>query len=151
MNIEIGKCYQITPKWKKSVEEIEYFTNRDGTKTVACSILWRGGTFRVTPQNEDEVEMLKEHLEDDSMVFEPYSFEEFEFLDTWDGCSEDLEFFSNGADTDIWTDEEIEEIETEREEEFLSTVLENRDFNSTDCEIFIHNGIEAEEVVMDIY
>lgn len=148
MNIEIGKCYQITPKWKKSVQEIEYFRNQDGTKIVECSVLWRSGTFRVTPQNEDEVEALEYAIANDDDAFEPYSFEEFEFLDTWDGCSEDLEFTSNGAE---WTDEEIQMIENEREEEFLSTVLEEREFDSYDSEIFIHNGIEVEEVEPDIY
>lgn len=148
MNIEAGKCYQITPKWKKSVEEVEYFTNLDGTKTVEVSVLWRSGTFRVTPQTADEVEALEYALANDDDVFEPYAFEEYEFIDTWDGVSEDVEYSTNGGE---WSDEEMEEIETEREEEFLSTILEERGYDPSDCEVFIHNGIEAEEVDPAIY
>lgn len=147
MNIEIGKCYEITPKWKKSVVETEYFSLDDGSKTVAVQTCWRGGTFRVTPQDEDEIEWLKTALEDDSEL-EPYDFDEFEFLDTWDGVSEDYHFTSNGAE---WTDEQMESLQEAMEEDFASSVLEDAGYHSVDSELIIYNGIEAKEVDPAIY
>lgn len=153
MNIEIGKCYEVSPKWKKSFVETEYFTNRDGTKTVAVETCWRGGTVRVTPQNEDEVEWLQTALDsaeesDYGDEFEPYDFEEFEFIDSWDGVSEDYHFTSNGAE---WTDEQMESLQEAMEEDFASSVLEEAGYDSSDCEVIIYNGIVATEVDPAIY
>lgn len=150
MIIEIGKCYEINPKWKKSFIETEYFTNDDGKKTVTIETCWRSGTVRVTPQNEEEVEILQCALdsseEEYGDEFNPYDFEDFEFIDSWDGCSQDSGYFGEG-----WTDEEKKEIEKEFEDEFHSTVLEQRGYHSSDCDVVIYNGIVAEEVDPDDY
>lgn len=146
MKIEIGKTYQIVPKYKKSYCEIEYFEHAENpNKVVSVETLWRSGTFNITPQNTDEVEMI-EHAMKTEDVFDPYSFEDFEFCDSWDGISEDLEFL--GAD---WTEEEIQLIEEKREsgEWFISELLEEQNYHSTDSEVFIYNGIEVEEVDPD--
>lgn len=145
MIIEIGKCYEISPKWKKSFIETEYFTNGNG-KTVAIETCWRSGTVRVTPQNEEEVEILQSALDSAEEnecgdEFWPYDFEEFEFIDSWDGCSQDSEYLGEG-----WTDEEKDKIEEEFEDEFPSSVLEERGYHSSDCDVVIYNGIVATEV-----
>ena len=142
MKIEIGKTYSVCPKWKKSFEEIEYFRHEDG-RCVAVDVLWRSGSVNITPQNEDEVQWLEEAIADedgDNGAFEPYSFEEFEFSDSWDGISEDLNFHGE------WTEEDKEAITEAHEEgdDFISTILEEFEFFSDDAEVFMHNGIMVE-------
>jgi len=143
MKIEIGKTYNVCPKWKKSFEEIEYFRHDDG-RVVGVSTLWRSGSVNITPQNEEEVKWLEDALADeegDSGAFEPYDFEEFEFSDSWDGVSEDIDFLGKG-----WTEEEQNKITEAHEEgdDFISTILEEFDFFSDDAEVFMHNGIMVE-------
>lgn len=141
MKIEIGKTYNVCNKWKKSYEEIEYFAHEDG-RMVSVATLWRSGNVNITPQNEEEVEWLTDAIADDDSAFEPYMFEEFEFCDSWDGISEDLNFHGE------WNEEDKEAITEEHEEgdDFISTILEeNYEFYSEDSEVFIHNGILVEE------
>lgn len=142
--VEIGKCYEINPKRKKSFVEEEIFSN--GTKSVGVETCWRAGTVRVTPQNETEVEWLQDALDSAEEneygdTFEPMEFEEYEFIETWDGCSEDYHYYGEG-----WTDDEKETLEESMEEEFASSALENAGYHSSDMEVFIHNGIVATEI-----
>ena len=145
MKIEIGKTYSVCPKWKKSYEETEYFVHEDN-RVVGVSTLWRSGNVNITPQNEDEVEVLMDAIADEDGKdgpFEPYGFEEYEFTDSWDGISEDLTFLGVG-----WTDEDKEKITELHEEgdDFISTILEEQfEFYSDDAEVFMHNGILVEE------
>ena len=144
--VEIGKCYEINPKWKKSFIETEFFTTSDGTKTVSIETTWRSGTVRITPLNETEVEWLQTALDSSEeneygIEFEPMDFEDYEFIETWDGCGQEEDFIGSG-----WTDEEMNQIIEELEDEFASTVLEERGFGSSDMEVIIYNGIVATEV-----
>lgn len=140
MKIEVGTTYNVCNKWKKSYEEIEYYLHEDG-RVVSVSTLWRSGNVNITPVNEDEVEALEEAIADDEYVFEPYAFEEFEFCDSWDGVSEDLNFI-----TDKWTEEQKDAITEAHEEgeDFINDILENLEFYPDDNEVFIHNGILVE-------
>jgi hypothetical protein len=147
--VEIGKCYEISPKWKKSYIEEEIFSN--GTKSVGVETCWRGGTVHITPQNEDEVEWLQDALDSAEEneygdAFEPTDFEEYEFVDAWDGCSEDYHYYGEG-----WTDEEKETLEESMEDEFASSVLEEAGYESHDLEVIIHNGIVATEIEPEQY
>jgi len=141
MNIEIGKTYNVCNKWKKSYEEWEFFKHDDG-REVRVSTLWRSGNVNITPQNEEEVEWLTDAIDSEDS-FEPYMFEEFEFQDSWDGVSEDLDFYGE------WVEEDKEAIIEAHEEgdDFISTILEEQfEFYSNDCEVLIHNGVLIEEV-----
>ena len=72
MLIEIGKTYEVTPSWKKSYEELEIFEHEDTKQCIGVRTLWRAGTVRIVPQNEDEVNMLHDAVEhDDGDIFEP--------------------------------------------------------------------------------
>lgn len=144
MKIEIGKTYNVCNKWKKSYEEVEYFRHDDG-RMVSVTTLWRSGNINITPLNEDEVEWLTDAIESED-VFEPYMFEEFEFQDSWDGVSEDLDFIGE------WNEEDKEAITEVHEEgdDFISSILEDQfEFYSDDAEVFIHNGVLIEEVVQN--
>lgn len=90
IEVVVGKCYAVTPCYKKAVVETSFY--RKDKKQFVNTVVWRSGTFLITPQNEDEVEMLNQSQYERG--FEPYDFEENEFVECWDGCSEDQEFFN---------------------------------------------------------
>ena len=64
MKFEIGKEYVIGNKYKKSVEEFS-FLNREKDRMV-IEILWRSGEWLVTPQDEDECEILQDAYDNES-------------------------------------------------------------------------------------
>ena len=137
MNIEIGKRYEVAPKYKKSFEQCEFWFNHETKKTLGVRVLWRSGSVIITPQNEDEVRDLQEMLEHkEGDCFEPDGFEECEFAECWDGVSEDLEFYEENPD-----EEKIRE-KYEDGDDFLSTILEEYGYESEDTETTIWNEIE---------
>ena len=143
IKIEIGKQYSVSAYWKKSLFEQELWVN--GDKTIIVETVWRNGTFIVTPANQDEVDILQENMGDHSeandSLIDISIFEEVEFDSTFDGCSEEL-YFEGKHD---WTDEDIDYIEEQREEEFISTVMEEQGFDSDGCEYSIQGGLDIEE------
>lgn len=90
MNIEIGKIYSVTNKYKKTyVETVELF--KENSPSLLHYTVWRAGTWIITPRDEDEVATLIEAQSDDfNETFDFSYFEDAEFDSTWDGCSEDL-------------------------------------------------------------
>lgn len=137
--IEIGKQYKVEPTFKKSVVEIEIMENEDKSKYVSVQELWRWGEYLVTPQNEEEVEMLMNGVNSDEGVCIS-DFEEWELDNTWDGCATDLEFWGKG-----WTEEEKEAFEEEYFEEYFGA-FENHGFMSVDSEVYINCKVTAVEV-----
>lgn len=139
VDIKIGTRYQVSPKWKKSFEELEVFRNAETNKFIGVRTLWRGGCIFVTPQNDDEVQELKDVLEQkDGEAFEP-CFEEWEMGDCFDGVSEDIEFYGEHDN------EEVINEEYEEGDDFTSSILEKFGFEPDDIEIFLWNEIEIEE------
>ena len=140
MNIEIGKTYAVSPRWKKCFEEIEYWKHTKETCIVTINQVWRSGTVNVTPQNEDEVEWLQDGLKNgDDETFEPYMFEEHEYDSAWDGCSADI---SKGY-WDYQLDfEDIEEGYHENGIEFL----EEQGFDIEESEVIMWGELDIEEI-----
>jgi len=138
--IEIGKQYRVEPTYKKSVVEREIFENEDKTKYVCLQELWRWGEYLITPQNEDEVEMLMTGIEEDEGICVT-DFEEWELDNTWDGCATDFEFWGKG-----WESEEAKEAFEEEYFEKYYEAFEEHDFMSIDCEVYINCKVTAVEV-----
>lgn len=136
--IEIGKTYRVEPTYKKSVEEHEIFENADKTKYVNMIQLWRWGTWYVTPQNQEEVDMLLEGMEQSGLCIT--DFEEYEMDSTFDGQSTDFEYWGKPG----WTEEEKEEFEADYFENFFEA-FERRDLESYDLEVYIHCAVTAVE------
>lgn len=138
VKIEAGKRYAITPQFKKSVEDIEFFRNEETREQISVTTLWRGGDYYIIPDNEEEVEMLESCIEDGEI--EITAFGNWELGSTWDGVSLDFEVCA--------TDKSSEEQENliEQLEEDYWTWLEENEYDSYDCEIYIYNGIEVEEM-----
>ena len=59
--------YKVSPKYKKSVEEVEFLKNDKGER-ISCSVVWRGGEYIIHPKDEEEEAMLQNL--DDAFVFE---------------------------------------------------------------------------------
>ena len=70
MKIEIGKSYEITASWKKSLYEIEMFKHKDG-RALNTEICWRNGTFIVHIENEIEQLDLQDCVYDEETNNEP--------------------------------------------------------------------------------
>lgn len=132
MNIEIGKTYRIWAATKKSVLDIEYWSDGDD-RTLQVETLWRNGEYYVTPTDEDEVEMMVDAIENGE-EFWVTSMSDYEMDNTFDGISTDV-YFNQGN----YTDEEKAEIE----ENVFD--LEEFGYFPTDGETVIYNGIEAVE------
>ena len=133
--IEVGKTYRMRNAWKKSVIESEF--RKKGKKQAVIETCWRSGSWNVTPQNEEEIKYLKSGLDGESI--EVYVFEDFDFLETWDGCSEDWEFYN------IDDEDEQEEIQSNFWENGHAWFDEN-DWVELDSEVIIHGGIVLEEI-----
>lgn len=139
------KTYRICNKYKKSVEEVEFWRNSGTKQTLAVNVLWRYGEYLITPEDEEEeAELLRyanltdEELEDDN-TFEVTAFGNWELDHTWDGCSEDVYLHWDHSD------EEYDAFMEEYWEDRYSYLEETLGFYSEDGEIFIYNGIEILE------
>jgi len=127
--------YKVSPKYKKSVEEVEFLKNDKGER-ISCAVLWRGGEYIIHPKDEEEEQMLQNL--DDAFVFEVTAFEDWELDSTWDGCSEDISYHG------VEDEERVALMEEYYEENGFWDMCEEFGFDSEDCEIFIHNGVEVE-------
>lgn len=140
IEIEIGKEYLVEHAIKKSVTEVETYEKE--YDTLQITTLWRGGEFVVTPQTEEEVDLLEQFrdgVEGETLCMN--DFEEMEMSGTFDGCSED---FSGDVPENF-----DEELEKAWDEDDLSRheYLEENGWDHTDTEYFIYGQIEVSEVV----
>lgn len=146
IKFEIGKKYNISPAYKKSFREHEFFILEDSQqegppKMVEVIVLWRGGSFSVIPQNQEEVDFLQSYYDekDEEEELCMSQFEVAEFEGSWDGCSEDYVFHNFG-------DEDTEELETELTEDFYYDVLSEKGWESFESETYIVGELHVEEV-----
>ena len=133
--IEIGKEYIVENAIKKTVSEVE--TYEKGYDTLQVTTLWRGGEFTVTPQDEDEVEMLRvfeDGVEGETLCMS--DFQEMEMSGTFDGCSEDFT-----GDVPDGFEEQLDEA-WENDDMCRHEYLESQGWDQTDTEYFIYGQIE---------
>lgn len=147
VKIEIGKTYEISCMNKKSVYELEYWTDNDNDKNrVKTETMWRNGEWLITPQDEDEVEMLTAAMtQGDTDWFEPQAFQENEFLECWDGCSFDMEILEFDGDEDA-----REQLEENVYEEGTGYFFDNN-WDTVDCEYLFYGPIAVEETERRIF
>ena len=140
MDFKIGKTYSVQPLYKKCFVESETFIHCDDPEQkMVVNILWRNGCVNVTPQNQEEVDILEAaNYAEDGDEFEPYQFEDAEFLSTWDGVSVDIDFVGNQ------TDEQKESLEEGYDEEGFS-FLEEEGYDSDESNVVMHGELEIFE------
>lgn len=132
--LELYKPVMVSHAVKKSIVERCTFT-KDG-KHVAFEALWRGGSWKVTPQNEDEINYLLGGLDGDEIEMD--YFQEQEVWEYYDEISRDWDC------CELVTDEELEDLMTGFEEDGYIFFEEN-DWTEQPVELTIYNGIEIEE------
>ena len=141
MKIEINKQYMIYPYNKWAVNEEELMIGSDDKKFI-IRMEWKGGTFLVTPKDEDEREVLQLAVdaEDDNRHNELVSsyFSEFEIYETTDGNSE-LDFTLTE-----FSDEEQEKIQETYDEDWISG-LEELGYSPEDGWWTLWGKVKAEE------
>lgn len=148
MQIEVGKTYDVSAYYKKSLTEIQMYHNPETDQRLNVEVLWRNGTFRVTIENEEEAEYLQECIGGDGGVWDYEDYETVELVDTFDGCAEDFVFYGKGWDDETKEAFENEYYEPEDEDEFFGSYeyLEMKGFEDQDCNWQIHGGVTVEEV-----
>ena len=136
--IEIGKEYIVENAIKKSVIEVE--TYEKGYDTLLVETLWRGGEFVVTPQDEEEAQLLRD-FEDgvDGQTLNMSSFQEMEMSGTFDGCSEDYT-----GDVPENFDELLEEA-WDKDDMCRHEYLEENGWDQTNTEYYIYGQIEISQ------
>lgn len=121
--------WKVTPNWKKSCIERQYFTK--GDKTIVQEIGWRWGEFFIAT-DDDETPELEEGVDIFSCDYE---------LQDWstdDGCWEEYEYTG-------FTEEEQEEMQ-EWLEENSAYELEEDGWTPVEGEMFIQCEMTIEKV-----
>lgn len=134
MIIEVGKTYLISNQVKKAVVECEFFSG-ENNRLLEVQTTWRYGEYKITPNNDEEVNILRE-AEENFCVSE---FEEWELISTFDGISVDYYFHWN-----------IEETEKEKfienlEEDGYWSYLDENGWDAEPMEVWIYDGIDIKE------
>lgn len=140
MKIEIGKQYMIYPYNKWMVNEEELLAGSEGKEFILRTD-WKGATFLVTPQSDEEVEVLQQAIDTDDEENELVSsyFTEFELYEATDGGFE-IDFTSE------FTDEEQEQIQEAYDEDWFSG-LEELGYSPEDGWFTLWGKVVAEEYV----
>ena len=134
MIIEVGKPYLISNQVKKAVVESEFFSDGNN-RLLEVQTTWRYGEYKITPNNDEEVNILREAEEN----FCVSDFEEWEMVSTFDGISVDYYFHWN-----------IEETEKEKfienlEEDGYWSYLDENGWDAEPMEVWIYDGIDIKE------
>lgn len=159
MEIEVGKTYSLSNKYKKSFVEINFFQyfneekdRGDLPKIVQRETGWRSGTIQVTISDEDERDILQEAIDEGDGHVEMCvtdTFAEFEFNSSWDGCWEEWSAF-NEEDTVLIKEAYEAFYEDEQLQEdyfnFDSYLEEALGYDLNDSEFYIVGAIEVELV-----
>jgi len=145
MIIEVGKTYNVSNKYKKTVVEVEMYRHKEESlKGVNTEIIWRTGDFTIEITSEEEAESLQDML-DGGTEFCTDCFDTVEMESCWDGCGEDLVPWTTG-----WPSGEFEDFQNEYYDSEYGgyDFLIERDYEPMECIWYISNGITVEETVV---
>lgn len=129
--------WNLMPKYKKSIQEIEFWT-KDG-KVIQYSVWWRGGNVILNTATDERPEIDLENADDDGL--DVYSLADGEIiLDVemdgfWDGDSS--EWLANSSDV---TEEELQEVKDAWEDSW-SEGVENLGWEQDDNEVYFHGPL----------
>lgn len=121
--------WKVTPQWKKSIIERQFWT-KDGN-TFTYETCWRGGEFTVETEDDNPPE-LEPGVDILNCGYDS------EMVETFDGCSEDYDFDDCDEETQEWLEEFLEENSV--------FDLEEHGWYSSDCEMIIDCEMNIERV-----
>lgn len=128
--------YTVRALNKKSTIEIETWAHeKDFNKSFTKELGWRSGSFKVR-MLKDEMEEIPKDSEDNQ--FYPYSYDDSELIETWDGCWEDFNFSESTI-----TEEEQAQIEGAWQEESYEG-LENLGYQQVETDVILVGPLEFE-------
>jgi len=143
--LQVGKTYVISPKWKKTLIEIEVYAHADGRR-LNTEKLWRAGSFEVTIKDEEELKELNACLTDGT-EWQSDNFESFELLDAWDGISSEFVFYGSSfsaKDKNALTEEYEAQLEGDDWEDMYEFLC-SKGYEPVAVDYIIYSGIEVEE------
>jgi hypothetical protein len=121
--------WKVTPQWKKSIIERQFWTKDDNT--FVFETCWRGGEFTVETEDDNPPE-----LEPGVDILD--CGYDSEMVETFDGCSEDYDFDDCDEETQEWLEEFLEDNSV--------FDLEEHGWYSSDCEMIIDCEMNIERV-----
>jgi hypothetical protein len=145
---------KVEARYKKSVEEIEWYRLSDTNIWAQRETLWRWGTFYVTMDEEEYNRLVEDSKEDTfEMSTEITAYEDFDLWDCWDGISCDTTIYSHVEAEKEKAKELQKKMEDEIEDEYdwdYYEWLETHEFyQDGGYEVWIHGPltltIEEEE------
>ena len=137
MRVCEGITYEVTNKYKKSVEEYQMMYSETPEKGITIITHWRSGKWFVTPMDQDEVEYLQGCFDDEDDL-EVTAFQNCDLDYTDDGVSMDYRWFGE------WTEEEQDKLVEDFEDDGFFG-LEEIGFTEGSYECYIVGGINIEE------
>ena len=145
--------FNVSPKYKKSFIEFNYLEKEVNGKRVKLvrELVWRSGEICVTVNaeklqefNNNAEELFNSIRKHEVLLFnEDFPFE-YEFLSSWDGCSEDYSLkYEDGSDVEEELEEKIMNI---IEEEDIYHLEDYHDFVMTDTTYEIDGALDIEKI-----
>ena len=130
-------AWKIEPEWKKSITQVETWTNKEGQRIV-YSLGWRWGTYTVEAPEDTTIEQFLEEYDEDEGI---NITEDFELIDAEesDGVWDDYDFYN-------MTEEEEEGIREFLEEGNSIFELEEHGWTLIDSYTTITGPLSIEEV-----
>tara|TARA_Y100000590_G_scaffold110414_1_gene125878 strand:- start:1629 stop:2081 length:453 start_codon:yes stop_codon:yes gene_type:complete len=144
--------FNVSPKYKKSFIEYNYLEKNIKGKKIKLvrELVWRNGNIIVIVNNNKFKEFnnakelfnsIKKHqvlLFNDEFPFE------YEFVSSWDGCSDDYSLtYEDGSEVEEELEEEIMNI---IEEEGIDELEDNHDFIMTDTIYEIDGELDIQKL-----
>jgi len=131
---------KVKPRYKKSVEEIEGFYNKELQHYVQYTTGWRYGEYYITCSEEEYKEIVELSKEDEYAQLEVTAYDDWELDHTFDQCWGGWESWKqNSAETQA--DREFAEELEEMEDAWLW--LEIHEYYHSWIEVYIY-GFEVE-------
>lgn len=140
--------FNVSPKYKKSFIEYNYLEKIIDDKKIKLvrELVWRNGEINVMVDYEkfkefnNEEELFNSIRHNGVLLFNDKFPFEYEFISSWDGCSDDYSLtYDDGSEVDEELEEEIMNI---IEEEGVYELEDNHDFELTDTTYEIYGDLD---------
>lgn len=141
--------FNVSPKYKKSFIEYNYLEKIIDDKKIKLvrELVWRNGEINVLVDyeklkefNNDAEEMFNSIRHNGVLLFNDDFPFEYEFISSWDGCSDDYSLkYDDGSEVEEELEEEIMNI---IEEEGVYELEDNHDFEMIDTTYEIDGDLD---------
>ena len=140
MLIEVGKTYEVTNRYRRSVLEVEHLDHKK-KKGINCILWWVQGKFFIKIKNRREQKLLIAAVEKEQDLHSK-DFKNFDTLTVDTVCAEVLE------PSKTWGEEEFKHFDKRCDEHPVSSLdfLHEEGYETYDWEAFITSGVDVREI-----